>query len=157
MLTDVKVCVKCKIPKPLTEFSKRYNGTQSYCVECARLSSREHYNTNPDKYKKRTLDRVASLLEWLRGIKNNLSCGRCGEEHIATLDFHHKDTKTKIGSIADLICKRRSSKKRILEEIDKCEVICSNCHRKEHYKERIGPSSKGRTRSFELLNRGSNP
>lgn len=57
-------------------------------------------------------------------------CVRCEESDLACLDFHHKDNgETKEADIATM---RRLSIKRLLVEIAKCEVLCSNCHRKHH-------------------------
>lgn len=66
-------------------------------------------------------------------IKSTLRCNRCGESHIACLDFHHLDQSKKDGNISTLV--RRCSSEKLLEEISKCEILCANCHRKEHYKQ----------------------
>ena len=51
----------------------------------------------------------------------------CGEDNPVVLDFDHVRGK-KIMSIAIMIQKRATLKK-IQDEIDKCEIVCSNCHR----------------------------
>lgn len=60
-------------------------------------------------------------------------CVRCGESDIACLDFHHRDAAVKEGHVSLM---RRFSLKRLLAEIDKCDVLCANCHRKHHRDER---------------------
>lgn len=64
-------------------------------------------------------------IEYLGG-----KCERCGYDgHQAAFEFHHKDPTQKdfaIGSAAN------KSWKVIKEEIKKCELLCSNCHRIEH-------------------------
>lgn len=70
---------------------------------------------------------------WLREFKASLECLKCGENHIACLDFHHRDPKEKDSPISSKV--GRWSRKRIMAEIEKCDVLCSNCHRKEHWKE----------------------
>ena len=65
--------------------------------------------------------------EW----KNTLSCEICGEDEYCTLDFHHKDPKQKDREVSKLVRDNLSFQK-ILEEADKCAVLCSNCHRKVH-------------------------
>ena len=62
--------------------------------------------------------------------KSNLKCLKCGENHISCLEFHHKDPNEKEYNVSAL--KNRSHKK-LLEEMKKCIVLCSNCHRKLHW------------------------
>ena len=66
--------------------------------------------------------------------KMGKACVRCGITDYRVLDFHHRDgtTKTDHLSTADA---RNWSRKRILEEIAKCELLCANCHRLEHWDE----------------------
>lgn len=61
-------------------------------------------------------------------------CIRCPEKHPACLDFHHRNgKKDKLGHIGQF---RRFGHEQLLAEIAKCDVLCSNCHRKHHHKER---------------------
>lgn len=71
--------------------------------------------------------------KWWKELKDSLKCARCPEDHIAVLDFHHKDPSHKEFNISNAI-RSCYNKQRILDEIDKCEVLCSNCHRKLHWK-----------------------
>jgi hypothetical protein len=59
---------------------------------------------------------------------------QCGEDHPSTLDFHHEDPAKKEASVRQLL-DNGYSQKRILAEIAKCIVLCSNCHRKLHWSE----------------------
>jgi predicted HNH restriction endonuclease len=54
----------------------------------------------------------------------------CGESRSACLDFHHRDPSTKVASISKLLVLGRL--KDLWEEIEKCDVLCANCHRKSH-------------------------
>lgn len=58
-------------------------------------------------------------------------CNRCGfDKHPAALEFHHKNgKKDKVFTIADVANRKWEVVKK---ELDKCELICSNCHRIEH-------------------------
>ncbi len=56
-------------------------------------------------------------------------CTLCPEKEIVCLDFHHVNPKTKDKSLA-VAARSGWSKKRILLEVSKCVVVCSNCHRK---------------------------
>jgi hypothetical protein len=71
---------------------------------------------------------------WFRQYKQTLCCEVCGENHPACLDFHHIDLSLKKFSVS---AKRdRPSLKRLQEEIAKCQVLCANCHRKEHCRQK---------------------
>ena len=66
--------------------------------------------------------------ELIRSIKKTKKC-KCGEDDYRCLDFHHRDPSTKICEVA-LMIKKGFSRKSILLEIEKCDVMCANCHRK---------------------------
>lgn len=63
-----------------------------------------------------------------RKLKQGLFCIKCGENDWRCLDFHHRDPKTKKFTISG----QNHSKQALMEEIAKCDVLCANCHRKEH-------------------------
>lgn len=73
--------------------------------------------------------------KWFEEYKSTLSCTVCGENHIACLDFHHINKTEKEKSISQAVS-HGWPKDKILEEINKCKVLCSNCHRKLHWEER---------------------
>lgn len=56
-------------------------------------------------------------------------CVDCGESNVLCLHFHHKNPSDKIGEVAQLL-KKRLCWQKIEDEINKCEVICANCHMK---------------------------
>ena len=94
---------------------------------------REWYSRNTAIAKSWVRDRKIKLAEWFAAYKRTLRCARCGESHPACLDFHHKNPLEKDVALSQVIYTKGWSKERILNEISKCEVLCSNCHRKEHY------------------------
>ena len=71
--------------------------------------------------------------EWYNNIMSDKSCSRCGESDVACLDWHHTDPTQKEAGVSWLLANR--SRQSILEEMDKCIVLCANCHRKLHYYE----------------------
>lgn len=82
------------------------------------------------------------LYQWFRDYKKTLVCERCGENHPATLDFHHKDRSIKEACINRMVASKLS-KEKIMKEIEKCSVVCSNCHRIIHYEMRnYGPEAQ---------------
>jgi transcription elongation factor Elf1 len=67
----------------------------------------------------------------LREYKKTIACARCGESHWAALDFHHEDPAEKDDAVSHLV-NNGYSWARVKAEIDKCTVLCANCHRKHH-------------------------
>lgn len=138
METQNKICTICKSEKSLNNFNKKKNskdGYQNVCKTCNALTSKKHYENNKEKVKKRTRDRERKIspiihefvLTYLRK-----GCVDCGEKDIIVLDFDHLENKEKsigkmIGSCASL--------DKLKHEIEKCEVRCSNCHRRKTAKD----------------------
>lgn len=85
---------------------------------------------NKKEYFRRDIRRT-KVRKWLKELKMTLKCSRCGFDNPAALDFHHKDPKVKDFTIGGAI-NQTLSIPRIKREIDKCEILCANCHRIEH-------------------------
>ena len=98
--------------------------------------SRKHYEKNREKVIAANNEVKARGKEKWDLYKSSLHCARCCENHVATLDFHHINPEDKEHSVADLISNKMFTK--AYKEIKKCIVLCSNCHRKLHYEEKIG-------------------
>jgi len=81
------------------------------------------------------LRRRKERIEWLNKLRNQMECKECGFSHPAVLDFHHRNKEEKEFDISAAVGSQYS-KKRILVEISKCDVLCSNCHRILHWDER---------------------
>ena len=100
-----------------------------------KASQRKWYLKNSDRVKKRAADQKAAATAWLKEFRAKAKCVQCGEDHPATLDFHHIDPSEKDLPLADA-AHRGWSIARLKREIEKCVVLCANCHRKLHYDER---------------------
>lgn len=94
---------------------------------------RRHYARNRQKYIDKSQERKMSIRSWLAEYKASLKCSRCAENHPACLHFHHRDPSSKLFGIGEALHKRHSIVA-IREEIGKCEVLCANCHAKEHWR-----------------------
>ncbi len=70
----------------------------------------------------------------LKQIKAKSRCVLCGEADVACLEFHHKDSTIKNGELNSMISK--FTYEEIMTELQNCTVLCSNCHRKLHAKEK---------------------
>ena len=133
MAAKIKTCCVCKEEKPVTDFRRdrsRLDGYQSSCKVCARSFQSKRYQ---EKYAVSRRDRDAALRaengEKIRIIKQQRGCICCGESDVVCLDFHHTTSDDKEFGISS---NTHRTWKYIEAEIDKCVVICANCHRKLH-------------------------
>jgi hypothetical protein len=130
----MKKCIKCGLDKKNSEFVLNKAGKlASWCNSCKNERAREWYNKNKYDINQKQLGYRAERKQWFNDYKQTLKCERCGESHPATLDFHHLDPTKKEFNISDQLWAK--NKEKVLEEISKCIVVCSNCHRKIHWKE----------------------
>lgn len=133
----MKICRKCNQDKSLECFGKhkgRKDGLQSYCKECALETSKKWYKDNKDdpEIAKRISEYNKSLVDSLKkevdDCKESKGCCVCGETDPCALDFHHPDAK----DVGVSYLRRAKSRDRLYQEMAKCVVLCSNCHRKLH-------------------------
>jgi len=105
-------------------------------VETQKDFQHKWYLSNKDKnvgkYVESNRKVRAEYRKWYLEIKSRHKCIKCGEPHPACLDFHHRDGTSKNDVVSSMVGNKRP-KKVILEEIEKCDVLCSNCHRKLHH------------------------
>ena len=99
--------------------------------EQARAYGRRFYAQNLAQEKARVTERKEKIRQWFEELKQTLACQRCGENHPATLDFHHRNPKEKEILISQAVHNGWGSE-RILKEIEKCDVLCANCHKRLH-------------------------
>jgi hypothetical protein len=121
--------------------NKAYNADNK---ERVRIRQREWREINKDKLKEyreehrksissKSNDRVRANKEFANSFKIGNSCSICGFNDIRALQFHHIDSSTKLFSIGN--CGGRS-REVIMREIQKCLLICANCHFILHSEER---------------------
>lgn len=99
--------------------------------EKRKVYRRKWYSLNKASEKIHVFRRKKRIKEWFFNYKNNLICTKCGLSHPAIIDFHH-NTGKKENNISKMIADGYSIE-RIQKELEKCIVLCSNCHRKEHF------------------------
>lgn len=136
-----KICSKCKTPKILDEFyfrNKKEGIRSHHCIPCFKVYRDAHYQNNKTSYKERCGKRRDKIgLEVKRKLFDYLtehSCVDCGETNPLVLDFDHEDPKAKIANVTTLV-RRHCSWTIISNEIDKCKIRCSNCHRRRTAKQ----------------------
>lgn len=88
------------------------------CLECRK--------ENRLSYRKRMRQKA-------REYKERFKCSICGyNKSLWALEFHHLDPNEKEYNLGQLYT---SSTKKLYEELNKCIVVCSNCHREIHEQE----------------------
>ena len=102
-------------------------------VEDKRAASKRYYQKKANRNK----ERREQLKNWLIDYKKNSKCVICGENHIACLEFHHKNPNEKEFSVSNIVYKKDLSLEELKKEIKKCVVLCANCHRKLHWEEKV--------------------
>tara|TARA_R100000773_G_scaffold44613_1_gene46540 strand:- start:6278 stop:6667 length:390 start_codon:yes stop_codon:yes gene_type:complete len=124
-----KVCVKCGENKPIKDY---WSAGVKNGKKHLRRTCKDCYRNVKKNYKKRKK-------EWYTNLKKNLSCDKCGYSNLThpsfspnAIQFHHPNDDKEF-SIGDAI-HTGYSRKRIVEEIKKCRVLCARCHAEEHDK-----------------------
>lgn len=101
------------------------NDKKQECIICGKSTSRRRKRCGACNTKIRRYRCKIKAIQYLGG-----KCVRCGfDGHHCAYEFHHVNPETKkfaIGSCAN------KSWKVLVAELDKCELLCSNCHRIEH-------------------------
>lgn len=112
------------------------DGLQSVCRKCKRGLDRRWYQENKAKriaLNKKSIDRNVRYINEQR----NVDCPDCSLKFpYYVMEFDHVVGKkvTEVSALAWTGC----SLKRLQEEIDKCEVVCANCHKIRTHKRRNG-------------------
>jgi hypothetical protein len=136
-----KTCSKCGVLKLMEDFAvnKEHGGGRgSMCKECQRLYCSNHYDKNKSYYVEKARIRTEHFVELFNKFKSKLRCLKCGESYISCLDFHHRDSDEKEVGIS-YASRYGWREKRLKEEIDKCDILCANCHFGLHESLRSNP------------------
>lgn len=115
-IEGTKICIKCG-----KSFTPHENGyTRRYCFECVPNNTYSHGGAGMRKLIK------SWALEYKGGKCQCCGYNKCNE----ALEFHHidKDKKDFIISSRDI----PTDWDKIKPELDKCILVCSNCHREIH-------------------------
>lgn len=134
--SKAKICTRCKIKKDFHAFSTRKlakDGLASWCRTCFKENWQQRYYDNHEHYRKsHNTSRTKIREENARKVFDYLAehhCINCGESDPIVLEFDHRDKDAKIENISNLIL--NSSWQRIKNEIEKCDALCANCHRRK--------------------------
>jgi hypothetical protein len=93
--------------------------------------NKNYYLLNKEKIKERSSSSKKKYAlrnnEFVKSYLSQKSCVDCGEKDIRVLEFDHVNGK-KYNDVSTMVW-RACSIKKIQNEINKCEIVCANCHR----------------------------
>lgn len=94
-------------------------------------ASRAHYEANRQQVKDAARLSYERKKAWVAALKEASPCVDCGVSYPArVMHYHHVDPSTKAHGISHLA--RNAGRRRILDEIAKCVLLCANCHALRH-------------------------
>jgi len=149
---QIQKCRKCGEWKPLTEFTKHKKmkyGIDTICLKCNCKSVKKHYDENAEqvleyqrKYyienREKCIERTANtrnkIVDIVGSFKDGKKCIICGNNDANLLSFHHRNPKEKKFKVSG---RNSISEERLIKEMNKCDLICHNCHRDLHHNEVI--------------------
>lgn len=111
------------------------------CKPCRRLYDQERYKADKGIGKSHSKEHYNRKLEMLKEIKK-VPCIDCKMSYPHyVMDFDHLPGSTKVANVTRLLASGSIS--RFLAEIEKCEVVCANCHRERTYQRSISQGKDG--------------
>ena len=120
--------------------------------EYMRNYQRSWHQRHKEKRLAKAYERKGAIRDYIQKMKSQLRCVDCGQRHPATLHFHHRNSENKAFNIGEAV-EKGFSLDRIKKEIEKCIVLCANCHFKRHYNMRNqNQTSPGIAGELEELN-----
>ena len=82
-----------------------------------------------EKYGNNVHEATLSILKEIRKYKQSKGCQDCSETDPIVLEFDHREPSKKEVTIGTVI-RFGWSLERLMKEIEKCDVVCANCHRR---------------------------
>jgi len=116
-----KLCRRCDTIKEAKDFYRRRKGTDlsPYCKACS-----------VEQVVERQRNLKTKAINYLGG-----KCQRCGYDRCpSALEFHHRDPSEKEFSLGHV--KTTAFNEKIKNELDKCDLLCANCHREVHWEQK---------------------
>lgn len=132
-----RICDHCKVEKDIEEFNWKYKALgirHKTCRECMKWFVKRYFKGSAhDEHLRNVKERKKAARvvarEYVWEYLATHPCIQCGEFDPRVLEFHHRKDEQKEKDIARMVGDGYSTP-RLQEELDKCDVLCSNCHRK---------------------------
>jgi hypothetical protein len=138
---SMKYCMSCKQTLPVSSFTKnrtKADGLHHTCRECKREHQRRWYEGHRQEHYTRVRTAKRRYQQELRDTKDNKPCTDCGMVFpYFVLDWDHVPGGIKIGNVSTFY--RHAATKKYRDEVEKCELVCANCHRYRTHNRRHAP------------------
>lgn len=122
----------CRKEVPVELYNKnkaKSDGLTNSCKPCMVKYQAAHYQRNKEKMNAKALARQKATKVFWKNLKDNKPCMDCKVVHrYIALEYDHRDSSTKTEDVS-VMTARGLSRKTILKEIAKCDMVCANCHR----------------------------
>jgi hypothetical protein len=125
---DSQLCGRCGKLKSANDFHRRgLGGRQAWCKECRRVyDAAYHRRTWGEARRAQKRERQHEFSAWYRCLKDG-PCTDCGGHFDpVVMQWDHLPGHQKSANLSDLA--GTGSRRRVLEELEKCELVCANCH-----------------------------
>ena len=132
----LKKCSKCLRVLDESKFNWKLKNIklQYQCKECSRIYIRNHYENHIEYYLEKARKRNRMVKDrayaYLGPYLLSHSCVDCGERDILVLEFDYRDRRMKEGAIGHII-QGGATLEKVIKEVEKCDIRCSNCHRRK--------------------------
>lgn len=134
-----RVCHRCKVEQPITEFyvEAEVRGTERRgkklklpCRDCNQTAYHERRKPRQD---------------YIEAVKRENGCADCGliPEVLEVLEFDHRPDEPKTTDVSNLMTS--GTWEAFVAEVAKCDVVCANCHRIRTVKRKQLGGQRGRT------------
>lgn len=127
----MKICGLCKETKSSSDFYKnraKKDGLANRCKTCMSSYGKEWYKRNQDSHKESASKRKENNLKGFVEYLSNCFCIDCGTRDIRVLQFDHLPQYEKLHNVSEIARSYGVTSKTFQEEVNKCEVVCANCH-----------------------------
>jgi hypothetical protein len=108
-------------------FHKWRDGHQPWCKACRSVYDAEYHQRVRHRRLEQKREYHEAFDAWQQSLKAGKPCTDCGQTFDpAAMQWDHLPQFAKVANVSDLA--RRHNRRMVLEEIEKCELVCANCH-----------------------------
>ena len=131
---ETQLCPRCEETLPISSFARQTTsatGRGSYCRDCKNRYNAKWYRENSEAQGRRVAANTARYMARNRRIVARikeaacLDCGLHFDDEVMEFDHVRGEKRMTVSALV----RRGSSEEALLAEIEKCDLVCANCHR----------------------------